>query len=189
MFSQNSGSDANAAPKTAGYIVDASSSGLTGERVITDNGVTSWDVSVAAEVKVLLTFDGTPNTDHTSSGATTNTFNAGESVTVMDLVYMHSDGEWHLTDADAAATASGMLAISLETKTDGQAMKVALPCSFVRDDTWNWTVGAILYVSTSPAAITATAPSATDDVVRVVGWAVSADVIWFQPSSDYATVV
>lgn len=189
MFQMPSSSDANAAPKSAGFIVDAASGGLTAERVITDNGVVAWDVATAGQVAVLLSFDGTPNTDHSSNGPTTNTFNAGETVTVMDLVYMHSDGEWHLTDADAAATAQGMLAISLESKTDGQAMKVALPNSFVRDDTWNWTVGATLYVGLTAGQITATAPSATDDVVRIVGWAVTADVIWFGPSSDYATVV
>lgn len=138
---------------------------------------------------VTNTMDGTPNTDHTSVGPTTATFAAGETVTVMDLVYFKSDGEWWLTDADAAATAAGLLAISLESKTDGQAMSVALPGSFVRDDTWNWTVGAVLYVSTTAGAITATQPSGTDDVVRVVGFAVSADVIWFNPSADYATVV
>lgn len=138
----------------------------------------------------VASLDGTPDTDHTSTGLKTSTFNAGESVTVMDLVYFKSDGKWWKTDADAAGTAGGMLAISLETKSADQAMSVALPGSFVRDDTWNWTVGAVLYIDTATAGgITATQPSGTDDVVRVVGWAVSADVIWFQPSSDYATVV
>ena len=147
------------------------------------------DLQTAIDAKASIAMDGTPDTDHTSTGQTTSTFAAGEDVTVMDLVYFKSDGEWWKTDADAAATAGGvMLAISLETKSDGQAMKVALPGSFVRDDTWNWTVGAPLYVSLSPGAITATAPSATDDVVRVVGFAVSADVIYFNPSADYATV-
>lgn len=139
---------------------------------------------------MLAAIDGTPNTDHTSNGPNTATFSAGETVTVMDLVYLKSDGEWWLTDADAAATAGGvMLAISLESKTDGQAMSVALPGSFVRDDTWNWTVGAVLYVGLTAGQITATQPSATDDVIRVVGFAVTADVIWFAPSADYATVV
>lgn len=134
-------------------------------------------------------YDGTPDTDHTSNGPTTSTFAAGESVTVMDLCYFKSDGKWWKADADAAATAGGvLLAISLESKNDGEAMKVALPNSFVRDDSWNWTVGAPLYASLTAGAITATAPSATDDVVRVVGFAVSADAIWFQPSVDYATV-
>jgi hypothetical protein len=137
----------------------------------------------------LAPLDATPDTDHTANGPKTATLNAGATVTVMDLCYLASDGEWALTDADAAATAGGMLAISLESKTDGQAMSVALPGAFVRDDTWAWTPGATLYVSTTPGAITATQPSGTDDVVRVVGFAVTADVIYFAPSADYATVV
>ena len=132
---------------------------------------------------------GTPDTDHTSTGPVTSTFNAGATITVMDLVYMASDGEWALTDADAASTATGMLAISLESKTDGNAMKVALTGSFVRDDTWAWTPGAILYVDTAtPGAITATAPSGSADIVRVVGHAVSADVIFFNPSGSWVEI-
>ena len=153
------------------------------------SGSTAWDATHTVSGFLETVMDGTPGTDHTSTGPTTNTFNAGETVTIMDLVYLKSDGEWWLTDADAAATAAGLLAISLESKTDGQAMSVALPGSFVRDDTWNWTVGAVLYVGLSPGAITATQPSATDDVVRVVGFAVTADVIWFAPSADYGVVV
>lgn len=138
-----------------------------------------------------FSLDGTPDTDHTSNGPTTNTFNAGATITVMDLVYMGGSSKWLLTDADAAATAGGvMLAISLESKTDTQAMKVALSGTFVRDDTWNWTPGAVLYIDTAtPGAIVATAPSGTDDVIRVVGHAVTADVIFFNPSNDYITAV
>lgn len=157
-------------------------------------GSTAWGADHTIEdgtvtTAMLAPLGGTPDTDQTANGPTTSTFNAGETVTVMDLVYMHSDGEWHLTDADAAATANGLLAISLQSKTDGQAMKVALPGTFVRNDAWNWTIGAVLFVSTTAGQITATAPSGTDDVVRVVGFAVTADVMYFGPSPDYATVV
>ena len=168
-------------------------------------GATNWDaghtVTGAAEsgangditsltALVTNTMDGTPNTDHTSVGPITSTFNAGESITVMDLVYFKSDGKWWKTDADAAATSGGvLLAIALATVSADAALSVALPGSFVRDDTWNWTVGAVLYVGLAGGDVTATRPSATDDVVRVVGFAVSADVIHFWPSADYATVV
>jgi hypothetical protein len=132
--------------------------------------------------------DGTPDTDHTANGPSTNTFAAGASITIMDLVYLKSDGEWWQTDADAAATTDGLLGISLESKTDGQAMNVALPGSFVRDDTWNWTPGATLYVDTATAgAIVAAQPTGTDDAIRVVGYAVTADVIYFMPSGLYFT--
>lgn len=151
------------------------------------DGVTS-NIQTQLDGKLASVIDGTPSTDHTANGPQTSTFNAGASVTIMDLVYLASDGEWALTDSDAESTSSGLLAVSLETKTDGNAMKVALPGSFVRDDTWNWTPGAQLYVSGTPGAITATAPSGTGDVVRVIGYAVTADVIWFQPL-DYVVLV
>lgn len=141
-------------------------------------------ISTGGEIQL----DGTPNTDHTAVGSVTSTFNAGTTVTIMDLVYMATDGEWGIADADDTATSTSMLAISLAAGTDGNPMKVALPNSFVRDDTWNWTPGSVLYVSTTAGQITATAPSGTDDVVRVVGQAVTADVIHFNPSQDWLTV-
>ena len=67
-------------------------------------------------------------------------------------------------------------------------MNVALAGSFVRDDTWSWTPGVPLYVSGTLGAITATKPSGSGDVVRTVGYAVTADVIFFNPSSDYVTL-
>lgn len=133
--------------------------------------------------------DGTPDTDHTSTGPKTATFNAGESVTVMDLVYLKSDGKWWRADASVIGTAGGVLGISLETKSADAAMNVALAGSFVRDDTWTWTIGATIYMSLTTGAMTETAPSATDEVVRVCGFAISADVMYFNPSSDYITIV
>jgi len=131
-----------------------------------------------------LQLDGTPDTDHTATGTTTNTFNAGASITLMDSVYLHSDGEWAQTDADAEATAQGMLGVSLETKADGEAMNVLLQ-GFVRDDTWDWTVGGTIYLSLTAGDFTQTAPSAEDDIVRIVGYAVSADVMYFSPDNTY----
>lgn len=66
-------------------------------------------------------------------------------------------------------------------------MNVALPGSFIRNDAWNWTPGAVLYISTTAGGITETQPSGTDDVIRVIGYAMTADVIFFDPSPDYIT--
>ena len=99
---------------------------------------------------------------------------------------MASDGEWALADADATATTDKFLAIALAAGTDGNPMKVALPGSFVRDDTWTWAVGGAIYVSTTAGAggvMTQAAPSGTDDVIRVVGYAVSADMMYFMPET------
>jgi hypothetical protein len=54
-----------------------------------------------------------------------------------------------------------------------------------RDDTWNWTVGGLIYASTTGTTgntLTQTAPSGTDDVVQIVGVAKSADYMDFIPN-------
>ncbi len=68
-------------------------------------------------------------------------------------------------------------------------MKVALPSSVIRNDSWNWaTIGAPLYLSTTAGGITDTAPTGTDKVVRVIGFVLTDDCIWFGPSPDYITL-
>jgi hypothetical protein len=135
-----------------------------------------------------LSLDATPDTDHTANGPQTSTLNAGYGSAIMDLVYLNANGKWLEADADATATSINLLGMALEAKTDGQAMNVALSGSFVRDDTFNWTIGVPLYISGTLGAITETKPSGTGDVVRTVGYAVTADVIFFAPSSDYVTL-
>ena len=171
-------------------------SGIIGASPLSSDGVDSEHyaaASIDAEHLAVgkdgaLSLDGSPDTDHTAVGPQTTTFNSGYSSTIMDLVYMGSGGKWLETDADATGTSINLLGIALEAKTDGQAMNVALSGSFVRDDTWNWTIGLPLYVSGTLGAITATKPTGSGDVVRTVGYAVHADMIFFLPSSDYVTL-
>ena len=135
-----------------------------------------------------LSLDATPNTDHTANGPQTSTHSAGYTTTIMDLVYLGSGNEWLEADADATGTSINLLGIALEVKNDGQPMNVALPGSFVRDNSWNWTGGVPLYISNTPGAITATKPTGSGDVVRTVGYAVASHSIYFNPSSDYVTL-
>lgn len=137
-----------------------------------------------------LQIDGTPNTDDTWNGRSTNTFNAGATIAQFEAVYMDSSSTWQLTDADAITTAgSVVIALAAEAGTSTNPLRVILPGTFVRNDAWNWTIGGTIYLSTTPGALTQTAPSGTDDVVRICGRAVTADVIWWNPSEDWATVV
>ena len=135
-----------------------------------------------------FSLDATPNTDHTANGPQTSILASGYSSTIMDLVYLGSSSKWLETDADQTSTSINLLGIALEAKTDTQAINVALPGSFVRDDSWAWTSGVPLYVGLENGAITATKPTGSGDVVRTVGFAVTADVIFFNPSSDYVTL-
>ena len=54
---------------------------------------------------------------------------------------------------------------------------------FVRNDTWTWTKGGLLYPSPSTAGtMTQTLPSASGQQVQVLGYAYTATVIVFHPS-------
>jgi len=56
---------------------------------------------------------------------------------------------------------------------------------FFKDTTWSWTQGNVLYLSTTAGKLTQTQPSGTGDIVRVVGYALSTDEIFFDPSKDW----
>lgn len=132
-----------------------------------------------------------PTSDGTSFGPYTSAFNSGYSSSAIgDLVYLDSSGTWQKADMDtSAATYSGLLGIALEVKASGNALKVALPGSFVYCTAFPaLTIGSPVYMSDA-GALTQTAPSGTDDATRVIGWAVHADKIYFYPSQDYITHV
>jgi len=107
-----------------------------------------------------------PASDHTATGNATNAIQSGYTASAFDLVFLGTGGKWLEVDADAVATCKGLLGIALEAKNDTQAMLVALPGSFVRDDTWNWTVGATLYAGETLGAMQEAIPTGADAIIN-----------------------
>ena len=117
-------------------------------------------------------------TDHTVSGELFD-YTAGEALAYGNVVYIKSDGKVWKADADAIATAP---VIGIATAAaDAEATITCLVKGFVRDDSWSWTVGGFIYLSTDIGTLTQTAPSGTDDVVQIVGIATHADRMYFNP--------
>lgn len=125
---------------------------------------------------VLLT--ESPASDTTATGLKT-TFTAGESVVFGNVCYYKSDGKMWKADASAIATAS-VVGIALAT-ISADASGSFLLLGIARDDSWNWTVGGLLYLSETAGAITQTAPTTTDSVTQILGVATHADRIYFNP--------
>jgi len=131
-----------------------------------------------------LEFDSTPDADHTASGirATFTNGNAG-SVAFGDVCYIAADDDLEFADADAAATMGGEPYMALETiaaAASGDWLKMG----YARDDTWNWTPGGTVYISTTGTTgntLTQTAPSGSGDQVQFIGEATTADIIDFDP--------
>ena len=115
----------------------------------------------------------------------TATFTAGEGMTIGELCYFKpGDSKMWQADGDTFATTTGILALATTT-INAEASGVFLLWGFIRDDTiFNYTAGDELYVSLTPGIPTATIPPAAGDFVRIVGYAITADVIMFNPSND-----
>jgi hypothetical protein len=102
-------------------------------------------------------------------------------------LFMQANG--HLSTASAVSSATApCLALAMDT---GTGSKRVLLHGVLRVDAWNWTTGAgtngLIYVSTTIGVLTQTRPSGTDQVIQPVGWALSADCIYFTPSMMYLT--
>ncbi len=114
---------------------------------------------------------------------------AGETLTFGQAVYFSSDGKWYKTDADTSSTMPCAGVVVTKGSSSANAVITVLKSGFVRCDAWNWTVSNIsgkIYPSTSAGTFQQTAVSGTSDVLQIVGYARTADVIYFWPS--YNTV-
>lgn len=123
-----------------------------------------------------------PASDHLASGIKV-VLNANEAQAFGDVCFINSDGQAQLGDADAIATSSCVVMCvdaSISANADGNYMVLG----FARDDSWNWTVGGLIYLSTTGTSgntLTQTAPTGADDVVQVLGVAIHADRMYFNP--------
>lgn len=91
----------------------------------------------------------------------------------------------------ALATATGtMPAIALATcATVGGTEYEFLLLGFMRYDTWAWTPGGLLYVSRATAGeLTQTLPALSGEQVQVVGVAITAHIILWNPSYELVEI-
>ena len=145
--------------------------------IITAAGFT---LSEAASVSI-----GTPllpSTDHTYSGMSAEML-AGGTIGAQDLVCIHTTtSEVVVADASAVGTARA-IGIAPAAISDTATGTVLLQ-GFIRDDSWNWTTGGVLYNSETAGDLTQTAPTTDGAFVQVVGIALSPDVAYINPSLD-----
>lgn len=165
------------ATETATNYLQKAGGTLTGEVNLGENAGIAVDAALSA--------DGKYSAESVEDGT------AGTTLAFGDLVYRASaDSRWELADADAEATSGGVrLGICvLAAAGDGSATKI-LRKGRVRADTAfpALTPDAPVYVSTTAGDIQVAAPSGTDDVIRVVGYATTADEIDFDPENSYTT--
>jgi len=145
------------------------------------------------------TFESTLADGHFGSGEVLRySPGADDTLTAGQIYFLHTDGTWDSTDADAVATgASQMLGIGLggSARTVGVLLKgfiripsteiLNLPGSGASD-------GLPVYVSTTAGHFDFTAPSGNNDFVRIVGYAIDDDssdvLVYFDPDKTWVEV-
>lgn len=128
----------------------------------------------------------TPGANNTVVGQIITGFLAGATLSLFNAVYMDSTGKWQPTSASGSGTypCRGLAnaAVSSGTSTPVLTLGVA------RNDSWTWTPGADIYISTTSGALTQTAPSATGNIIQKIGFALSATAIYVNiGSAEYLT--
>jgi len=88
-----------------------------------------------------------------------------------------ADFSYDRADADASTQSVGLV-MALES---GTGSKEVLIEGQICATAWDWDAG-LLYLSGTTGGMTQTAPAGPGDQVVVVGWALSADTIYFKPS-------
>ena len=118
---------------------------------------------------------------------------AGATLAFGDLIYLAvADSRWELCDADALATAGNVMIgmCVLAAAADGSATTVLLMGQIRADAKFPaLTVGAAVYAGETAGAVQVAIPTGADNVIRVVGFALTADEMYFNPSQDHQTTV
>jgi hypothetical protein len=138
------------------------------------------DVGTSAE----YFFRTNPTTSLTADGEYFGeTIALGGNGTVENLyVWDTGGGGWTLADANSAGTSAGLLGWNVSSGNE------YLIRGYIKNTSWSWTVGAILYISTGAGAISSVTSVTSGDVVRIVGFALSSDEIFFDPSQDWIVI-
>ena len=134
---------------------------------------------------VNLAFD--PAADETPSGLIISVDVDTNAEGIGAPLMLAADGSFDTANASVSTTSPAVV-LALET---GTGTKKVLVHGILRVDAWNWTTGpgklSLIYLNTTVGTLTQTQPSATDQVIQPVGWALSDDCIYFCPSLLYFT--
>lgn len=98
-------------------------------------------------------------------------------------LYLESDEEYDRCDSTSINTMP-CRSMALEA---GNGTRLLLLEGYVRNDLWNWTIkdgstDGTIYVSETTGELTQTAPSTSGAIIQSVGYAITPDIMYFQPS-------
>lgn len=100
-------------------------------------------------------------------------------------VYAWNGTDWVQCDADAEATTKGLLGVALGASSATSGL-LTNGVAYLSHDPG--AAGDVLYVHTTAGELSSTQPSATGDFVRVAGYCLADNKVFFSPSQDFIEI-
>lgn len=110
-----------------------------------------------------------------------------------DVVYLDpTDSRWEACDANAASGADGdcrgSVGMVVVAGTDGNSCTILIRGKIRADANFPaFTINNPIYISETAGDVTQTQPTTTDAVIRIIGWALTADEMMFAPDNMWIT--
>ena len=161
-------------------ITHADDAGLTFNSDITTAAAKDLNLGDGGNVNITTPLLATA--DHTYSGTTAQML-AGGAISAFDLVCIHTTTS-EVVEADASASATSRVIGIAPAAISDTATGTVLLHGFIRDASWSWTTGGVLFLSETAGAMTHTAPTTDGAFVQAVGIALSPTVVFINPSLD-----
>ncbi len=158
------------------------------EAYLTSNGTAWTSAASAGGSSSNLTITANLTSDNTYSGVTLAdpAMLAGTTIAQWDTVYGNATSAMLLANATATVHPARGIAVAGYSSTDPVTILVS---GKVRHDAWNWTPFGDIYQGTTNGTLTQTAPSTSTNIVQWVGYALTADIAYFDfKSGVYVTV-
>ena len=163
---------------------------LTSPVLTTPSAFTTGGVITLAE-NTSIALDPAGSADGKYTGITI-TGTAGAALAFGDCVYLAAaDSRWELADSDSVTTSDRMLGmVVLAAAADGDPTTLLLMGNIRADAAFPaMTIGSAMYVGETAGDIQVAIPTGADNVIRRVGYALTADELYFNPSMDSQTTV
>ena len=155
-------------------------SNATGYLMFAADGTQGMQMTdTALEMKVPIELDTSLAANKTSG---TIIRIGSESSMTFGKCYALASGTWEETDPTDENFSKQLLGIALGTDANVDGM---LTTGVFYDASHSFTVGEPLYLSTTTGTLTTTAPNTSGDLIRVVGYAIDANHIYFCPDNTW----
>ena len=106
-------------------------------------------------------------------------------LTTGQLYFYSSSGTWSLSNANSTGSSTGMLGIAIGSSPTTNGLLIR---GYAVSSSYNYGTGSIVYMATGSGTMTATSPSSSNHVVRVMGYQISANTMYFDPDKTWVTL-